>query len=227
MRMKFIDYSTAIQLCYHEEKCIKHRGFGELWSRAQVLAVFLRLSECLRLCALLSCMRDGFPFQWHPSHLQQSELFEDLLLHVAHSNNWSFAQIFQLHNFGLESSMMSRWWCPDMISQRSCWDIMFVDNFCQIKVWMHSKIDQTSLFCAFIPLPRKKTWKREKIQLFANDIMLGHLPFKWLLETGEAKTCKLDQYAYRSCWDISLREFSQKLMKVKPEKSQIWNVPTW
>ena len=50
---------------------------------------------------------------------------------------------------------------PDMISQRSCWDIMFEDNFCQIKVWMHSKIDQTSLFCAFLPLPRKKAWKHK------------------------------------------------------------------
>ena len=69
--------------------------------------------------------------------------------------------------------------------------------------------------------PAKKAWKREKIQFFANDIMLGHLPFKWLLETGEAKTCKLDQYAYRSCWDISLRDFNQNLMEVKPEKSQI------
>ena len=87
---------------------------------------------------------------------------------------------------------------------------------------MHSKIDQTSLFCAFIPLPSKK--KREnvkKIQFFANDIRVWHLQFKWLLETGEAKTCKLDQYAYRSCWDISLRDFNQKLMEVKPAKSQI------
>ena len=115
---------------------------------------------------------------------------------VAHSNNWSFAQIFQLHNFGLESSMhsfstmiscswdgcgamivilgvdegcvdfigKSWWWCPDMISQRSCWDIMFEDNFCQIKVWMHSKIDQTSLFCAFIPLPSKK--KHENVKKY-------------------------------------------------------------
>ena len=36
---------------------------------------------------------------------------------------------------------------------------MFEDNFCQIKVWMHSKIDQTSLFCVFIPLPSKKNVK--------------------------------------------------------------------
>ena len=48
--------------------------------------------------------------------------------------------------------------------------------------------------------------------------MLGQLPFKWLLETGEAKTCKLDQYAYRSCGDISLRDFNQNLMEVKPKK---------
>ena len=48
--------------------------------------------------------------------------------------------------------------------------------------------------------------------------MLWHLPFKWLLETGETKTCKLDQYIYRSCWDISLRNFDQKLMEVKAEK---------
>ena len=58
----------------------------------------------------------------------------------------------------------SWWWCPDMISQRSCWDIMFEDNFCQIKVWMHSKIDQTSLFCAFIPLPSKK--KHENVKKY-------------------------------------------------------------
>ena len=76
-------------------------------------------------------------------------------------------------------------------------------------------------FVHLIHYPAKNAWKREKIHFFANDIMLGHLPFKWLLETGEAKTCKLDQYAYRSCWDISLREFNQKLMEVKPEKSQI------
>ena len=44
--------------------------------------------------------------------------------------------------------------------------------------------------------------------------MVWHLPFKWLLETGEAKTCKPDQYAYRSCWDISLRDFNQKLMEL-------------
>ena len=66
------------------------------------------------------------------------------------------------------------------------------------------------LFCAYIPLPSQKTWNCKKIHFFANDIMLGQLPFKWLLETGEAKTCKLDQYAYRSCWDISLRDFNQK-----------------
>ena len=93
-------------------------------------------------------------------------------------------------------------------------------NFCQIKVWMHSKIDQTSLFCAFIRYPAKKR-EMLKIQFFANDIRVWHLPFKWLLETGEAKTCKLDQYAYRSCWDISLRDFNQKLIEVKPAKSQI------
>ena len=100
---------------------------------------------------------------------------------------------------------------------------MFEDNFCQIKVWMHSKIDQTSLFCAFIPLPSKKNRENVKKNNFLQmiDIMVWHLPFKWLLETGEAKTCKLDQYAYRSCWDISLRDFNQKLMEVKPAKSQI------
>ena len=111
-----------------------------------------------------------------------------------------------------------RWWCHNMISERSCCDIMFEDNFCQIKVWMHSKIDQTSLFCAFIPLPIKKAWKKG---FFSNNIKLGHLSFKWLLETGEAKTCKLHQYSYRSCWDLSLRDFNQKLMEVKTEKSQI------
>ena len=57
-----------------------------------------------------------------------------------------------------------RWWCHNMISERSCCDIMFEDNFCQIKVWMHSKIDQTSLFCAFIPLPSKK--KRENVKKY-------------------------------------------------------------
>ena len=51
------------------------------------------------------------------------------------------------------------------------------------------------ILCIYSIIQPKKTWKREKIQFFANDIMLGHLPFKWLLETGEAKTCKLDQYA--------------------------------
>ena len=50
------------------------------------------------------------------------------------------------------------------------------------------------ILCIYSIIQPKKTWKREKIQFFANDIMLGHLPFKWLLETGEAKTCKLDQY---------------------------------
>ena len=69
--------------------------------------------------------------------------------------------------------------------------------------------------------------KMLKIQIFANDIMVWHLPFKWLLETGEAKTCKLDQYAYRSCWDISLRDFNQKLMEVKPAKSQRAGVRVW
>ena len=69
--------------------------------------------------------------------------------------------------------------------------------------------------------PAKKGKMLKKIQFFANDIRVWHLQFKWLLETGEAKTCKLDQYAYRSCWDISLRDFNQKLMEVKPAKSQI------
>ena len=50
---------------------------------------------------------------------------------------------------------------------------------------MHSEIDQTS--------SRKHENVKKRI-FFANDIILGHLPFKWLLETGEAKTCKLDQY---------------------------------
>ena len=121
-----------------------------------------------------------------------------------------------------KSCIKSWWWCPHMISQRPCWDIMFEDNSCQIKVWIHSKMDQTSLFCAFIPLPSKKsvkTWRRKKF--FANDIMLGHFSNKWLLETGETKTCKLDQCANRSCWDMSLRDFTQKLMEVKPAKSQI------
>ena len=76
-------------------------------------------------------------------------------------------------------------------------------------------------FVHLFRFPAKKAWKCEKIQFLANDIMLGHLPFKWLLETAEAKTCKLGQYAYRSCWDISLRDFNQKLMEVKPAKSQI------
>ena len=69
--------------------------------------------------------------------------------------------------------------------------------------------------------PAKKGKMLKKIQFFANDVRVWHLQFKWLLETGEAKTCKLDQYAYRSCWDISLRDFNQKLMEVKPAKSQI------
>jgi len=128
---------------------------------------------------------------------------------------------FRVHFWGpvKVTHQILRWWCHNMISERSCCDIMFEGNFCQIKVWMHSKIDQTSLFCAFIPLPSKKNVK--KIYFYANDIMVWHLPFKWLLETGEAKTCKLDQYAYRSSWDISIRDFNQKLMEVKPTKSQI------
>ena len=98
---------------------------------------------------------------------------------------------------------------------------MFEDNFCQIKVWMQLKTINIFILCIYSISQQKKHENVKKIQLFANDIMLGHLQFKWLLETGEAKTCKLDQYAYRSCWDISLREFNQKLMEVKPEKSQI------
>ena len=72
----------------------------------------------------------------------------------------------------------------------------------------------------FVHLFHYPSKKREK-RIFSNDIKLGHLSFKWLLETGEAKTCKLHQYSYRSCWDISLRDFNQKLMEVKPAKSQI------
>ena len=98
----------------------------------------------------------------------------------------------------------------------SCWDIRFEDNFCQIK-----NRSNILILCIYSVSQPKMRENVKKIQFLANDIMLWHLPFKWLLETGEAKTCKLDQYAYRSCWDISLRDFNQNLMEVKPEKSQI------
>ena len=77
------------------------------------------------------------------------------------------------------------------------------------------------ILCIYSLTQPRKHENVKKSNFFANDIMLGHLAFKWLLETGEAKTCKLDQYAYRSCWDISLRDFNQMLMKVKPEKSNL------
>ena len=69
--------------------------------------------------------------------------------------------------------------------------------------------------CIYSVTQQKKRENVKKIQFFANDIRVWHLQFKSLLETGEAKTCKLDQYAYRSCWDISLRDFNQKFMEVK------------
>ena len=64
----------------------------------------------------------------------------------------------------------------------------------------------------FVHLFRLYRENVKKYNFFTNDIRVWHLPFKWLLETAEAKTCKLGQYAYRSCWDISLRDFDQKLM---------------
>ena len=78
-----------------------------------------------------------------------------LSIFSAQQKNRSIKNIWCTYSTGRKwkSCIKSWWWCPDMISQRSCWDIMFEDNFCQIKVWMHSKIDQTSLFCAFKPLP--------------------------------------------------------------------------
>ena len=46
-----------------------------------------------------------------------------------------FAFTFYIwHNRKQKSCIKSWWWCPDMISERSCWDIRFEDNFCQIKV---------------------------------------------------------------------------------------------
>ena len=113
-----------------------------------------------------------------------------------------------------------------MMSRHDLWKIMLGHY-----VWGQFLSDQSLnalknrsnivILCIYSVSQPKKRENVKKIQFLANDIMLGHLPFKWLLETGEAKTCKLDQYAYRSCWDISLRDFNQNLMEVKPEKSQI------
>ena len=113
-----------------------------------------------------------------------------------------------------------------MMSRHDLWKIMLGHY-----VWGQFLSDQNLnslknrsnivILCIYSVSQPKKRENVKKIQFLANDIMLGHLPFKWLLETGEAKTCKLDQYAYRSCWDISLRDFNQNLMEVKPEKSQI------
>ena len=66
---------------------------------------------------------------------------------------------------------------------------MFEDNLCQIKGRMHSKTSKTSLFCAFIPLFRKKAWIREKINFFAIDI---------------------------SCWDICHLSRCQRQVKERP-----------
>ena len=63
--------------------------------------------------------------------------------------------------------------------------------------WIQKSIKHLYLYLFHYPAKKRKHVKKK--QLFANDIMLGHWSFKCLLETGEAKTCKHEKYAYRSC----------------------------
>ena len=53
---------------------------------------------------------------------------------------------------------------------------------------MSECIQKLIKYLYFVHLFHYPSKKREK-RIFSNDIKLGHLSFKWLLETVEAKTC--------------------------------------